>query len=270
MIVEPDFLDHWKTRMLARLLKDERAPIYVIRLWAHCQQRKTDRFTGWNPDVLASVCRWDSDGSTLWDAMGKTFLEIDGEDVVVHGWADTNASLISAWENGKRGGRPKAVKAECLKPVGNLPVNPAETSRVSDREEKIEKTTPKAPKGAEQVGFDEFWNAYPKKVAKPAAIKAWAKINPNDETFRKILESVKTQAASPDWIKDAGQFIPHPATYLNGRRWEDMFEAPETKETLEAKLRAHRGCPSHINRVNATAEDLAEYTEMLKRYKAMP
>lgn len=270
MIVEPDFLDHWKTRMLARLLKDERAPIYVIRLWAHCQQRKTDRFTGWNPDVLASVCRWDSDGATLWDAMGKTFLEIDGEDVVVHGWADTNASLISAWENGKRGGRPKAVKAECLKPVGNPPVNPAETSRVSDREEKIEKTTPKAPKGAEQVGFDEFWNAYPKKVAKPAAIKAWVKINPNDETFQKILESVKTKSASPEWIKDAGQFIPHPATYLNGRRWEDMFEAPETKETLEAKLRAHRGCPSHINRVNATAEDLAEYAEMLKRYKAMP
>lgn len=130
--------------------------------------------------------------------------------------------------------------------------------------------TPKAPKGAEPVGFDEFWKAYPKKVAKPAAIKAWAKLNPNDETFRKILESVKTQSASPDWLKDGGQFIPYPATYLNGRRWEDVFELPETKETLEAKLLAHRGCPSHVNRSNATPEDLAEYAEMLKRYKALP
>lgn len=130
-------------------------------------------------------------------------------------------------------------------------------------------TPPKAPKGAEPVGFFDFWQLYPKKVAKPAAIKAWVKLNPNDETFRKILESVKAQSASPDWLKDGGQFIPHPATYLNGRRWEDLFEAPETKATLEAKLLAHRGCPSHVNRSNATPEDLAEYAEMLKRYKAL-
>ncbi len=155
MIVEPDFLDHWKTRMLARLLKDERAPIYVLRLWAHCQQRKTDRFTDWNPDVLASVCRWDTDGLTLWNAMGQTFLEIDGGNVVVHGWAETNAALISAWENGKLGGRPRAVNTGVRKPIGNPPVNPQETDRVTDRvdrEEKIERTekihTPVAPKGA--------------------------------------------------------------------------------------------------------------------------
>lgn len=153
MIVEPDFLDHWKTRMLVRLLKDERAPIYVLRLWAHCQQRKTDRFTGWNPDVLASVCRWDGDGLTLWDAMANTFLEIDGKEVVVHGWADTNAALISAWANGKLGGRPKAVKSGVEKPTGNPPVNPSETDRVTDREEKRREdredmNTPISPKGA--------------------------------------------------------------------------------------------------------------------------
>lgn len=136
MIVEPDFLDHWKTRMLARLLKDERAPIYVLRLWAHCQQRKTDRFTDWNPDVLASVCRWETDGLTLWEAMGKTFIEISGSEVVVHGWAETNAALLSAWANGKRGGRPKAANTASDKPTGNPPVNPPKTDRVSDREEK--------------------------------------------------------------------------------------------------------------------------------------
>lgn len=153
MIVEPDFLDHWKTRMLARLLKDERAPIYVIRLWAHCQQRKTDRFTDWNPDVLASVCRWETDGLTLWEAMGKTFIEINGSEVVVHGWAETNAALLSAWANGRRGGRPKAVNTASDKPTGNPPVIPGETDRVSDREEKRREdredmNTPIAPKGA--------------------------------------------------------------------------------------------------------------------------
>ena len=153
MIVEPDFFDHWKTRMLARLLNDERAPLYVLRLWAHCQQRKTDRFTGWNPDVLASVCRWETDGLTLWEAMGKTFIEINGSEVVVRGWAETNAALLSAWANGKRGGRPKAVNTASDKPTGNPSVIPAVTDRVSDREEKRredreDREPPIAPKGA--------------------------------------------------------------------------------------------------------------------------
>ena len=129
--------------------------------------------------------------------------------------------------------------------------------------------TPKAPRGAELVGFDEFWKVYPRKAAKPAAIKAWTKLNPNDETLRKILESVKTQAASPDWLKDGGQFIPYPATYLNGRRWEDLFELPETKETLADKLRAHCGNPNHVAHSTSTEAQRVEFAAMLARYRGM-
>lgn len=137
MIVEIDFLDHWKTRLLVRLLGTEAAPIYVLRLWAHCQSRKTDRFTGWEPAVLASVCRWETDPQTLWDAMSKTYLEIDGNTVIARGWAETNASLVSAWANGKLGGRPrKAPVFTQPEPTGNRPVIPSGTDRVSDREEK--------------------------------------------------------------------------------------------------------------------------------------
>lgn len=120
MIVEPDFLEHWKTRLLVRLLGTESAPIYVIRLWAHCQSRKTDRFTDWKPEVLASVCRWDGDAKLLWDSMIQTFAEINGEAFIAHGWAECNAALISAWSNGKLGGRPPKIK-----PIGN----PQETHR---------------------------------------------------------------------------------------------------------------------------------------------
>ena len=144
-------------------------------------------------------------------------------------------------------------------PEGNSPVSSLQSSS----------NTPKAPKGAEPVGFDEFWQVYPRKVAKPAAIKAWVKLNLNDETFRKILESVKTQAASPDWLKDGGQFIPHPSTYLNGRRWEDMFELPETKATLADKLRAHHGNPNHVAHSTSSEAQRAEFGAMLARYKGM-
>ena len=158
MIVEPDFLDHWKTRLLVRLLGTELAPIYVIRLWAHCQQRKTDRFTGWKPVVLASVCRWDGDVETFWEAMGQTFVHFEDGAVLVHGWAETNASLVSAWANGKLGGRPKKPQLFAEeKPNGNRPGNPTKTDRVTDREdredreEKIEKTKRFTPPTREEV-----------------------------------------------------------------------------------------------------------------------
>lgn len=145
MIVDTDFLDHWKTRLLVRLLGTETAPLYVLRLWAHCQQRKTDRFTDWDPTILASVTRWDTDGLLLWDALIKCrFIELEGNVVVVHDWAEANASLFSSWTNGLRGGRPcKSRPSKTQKPAGYPAVghrfdgtNPALTHGVTDREEK--------------------------------------------------------------------------------------------------------------------------------------
>ncbi len=42
MIVEPIFLEHWKTHMLIQTLNDPCAPIYLIRLWAHASQHGND------------------------------------------------------------------------------------------------------------------------------------------------------------------------------------------------------------------------------------
>lgn len=123
MIVEIDFLEHWKTRLLVRLLGTEAAPLHVIRLWAHCQSRKTDRFTDWKPAVLASVCRWEGDAQVFWDAMMQTFCRMEGGDLVAHDWAEANKSLIAAWENGGKGGRPRKRKP-MGNPADNQPVNP--------------------------------------------------------------------------------------------------------------------------------------------------
>ena len=83
-----------------------------------------------------------------------------------------------------------------------------------------EGNTPLPPTG-ESVGFSRFWDAYPRKTAKPAAARAFAKVNPDDALLGRILAAVSRQAASDQWRKDGGQFIPHPATWLNGQRWDD-------------------------------------------------
>lgn len=73
-------------------------------------------------------------------------------------------------------------------------------------------------------GFAEFWSLYPKKKGKGAAEKAWDKLRPDAALQSKMLEAVGIQCAAPDWLRDGGQFIPHPATWLNQRRWEDEIE----------------------------------------------
>ena len=75
--------------------------------------------------------------------------------------------------------------------------------------------------------FYMFWDNYPKKVAKQAAVKAWKKLNPDHELAEKIAIAVQRWKRTDEWRKEGGQFVPYPATWLNGRRWED--EIPENK-----------------------------------------
>uniref|UniRef100_A0A2G7T8I6 Uncharacterized protein n=1 Tax=Chryseobacterium sp. B5 TaxID=2050562 RepID=A0A2G7T8I6_9FLAO len=37
----------------------------------------------------------------------------------------------------------------------------------------------------------------------------------------KMLAAITIQASSTQWLRDDGQFIPHPATWLNAGRWDD-------------------------------------------------
>lgn len=73
--------------------------------------------------------------------------------------------------------------------------------------------------------FSEFWEQYPRKASKQNAVNSWKKLKPSSEVADKILQDLAWRKQNdPQWIKDSGQFIPHPATYLNQRRWEDERE----------------------------------------------
>jgi hypothetical protein len=72
-----------------------------------------------------------------------------------------------------------------------------------------------------QTAFARFWDAYPKRVSKGRALKAWSKLNPNELLTSEILQAVMRAKTSERWRKDAGQYVPHPATWLNDRGWED-------------------------------------------------
>jgi hypothetical protein len=77
-------------------------------------------------------------------------------------------------------------------------------------------------------GFAEFWNAYPKKVAKLAAEKAFAAAAKRGADPAAIIEAAKLYAASERMRierEHTPQYTKHPATWLNGGCWDD--EGPD-------------------------------------------
>lgn len=76
-------------------------------------------------------------------------------------------------------------------------------------------------KSMESPDFLRFWKAYPKKVAKASAFKAFRKIDPPEQVLMKMLSVLEIHKKNEQWCKDSGQFIPYPATWLNQARWLD-------------------------------------------------
>ena len=69
--------------------------------------------------------------------------------------------------------------------------------------------------------FDKFWSAYPRKAGnKQKAFEAFKKAGVSLEI---LLDAIENQKQSSQSSKDNGQFIPHPTTWLNGKRWEDQL-----------------------------------------------
>ena len=69
--------------------------------------------------------------------------------------------------------------------------------------------------------FENFYTLYPKKQAKQDAQKAWKTLNPAPILLTQLFLALEKHKTSPDWQKDNGKYIPLPATWLRGRRWED-------------------------------------------------
>lgn len=69
--------------------------------------------------------------------------------------------------------------------------------------------------------FEKFWAIWPKKVAKADARKAWKQVEAYRPPVDKLIEIVKLHCTTEQWMRDAGQYIPYPASWLRGERWED-------------------------------------------------
>ena len=70
----------------------------------------------------------------------------------------------------------------------------------------------------------EFWPAYPRREAKVAALKAARAVLKTPELRAAALRALTLQL--PDLTSRPPDKRPHPATWINGRRWEDEAALP--------------------------------------------
>ena len=72
-----------------------------------------------------------------------------------------------------------------------------------------------------RIGFDAFWESYPRKAGKAAAWKWWQKRKPDAGLLATMIAALEWQRRQDNWLRDGGRFVPHPATWLNAERWLD-------------------------------------------------
>ena len=107
-----------------------------------------------------------------------------------------------------------------------LPIEPSDSRLVAggrpERPAAFRQSKAQTAREWEAEFHEAFWQRYPRKVGKGAALRVWMRLPPTQENLDAILTGLaRWKSAHAD---DELQYIPHPATWLSQRRWEDQSE----------------------------------------------
>ncbi len=98
--------------------------------------------------------------------------------------------------------------------------------------------------------FNEFWTHYPRKVGKVNAFKSFKKVCKDRKMLETIIAALEKHKKTAQW-KDV-QYIPHPAVWLNGHRWEDELDgqieiAGASTASYDLEKLKHEGAYGELN-----------------------
>lgn len=206
--VDDAFWSHPKTLALSK---------GAVALWVRAGSYSGNHLTNGviNRDVLPMLQGTTDEANELVDA-GLWIDHIDG--YVFHDWdvyQPTRESVEKQRESWRSRQQKRRVNTEKKEKKNTSPVpslDTRDTHRVSRRDKHGDI-------------FNEFWDAYPRKIGKGHARKAFekaiTKVDPNI-----IIDAAKRYR--DDQHRDP-QFTAHPSTWLNGERWDD--QPPEIKQS---------------------------------------
>ena len=207
-------------------------------VWAIFDTHSTNGvLNGYSPSILDHLIGWEGFSQAM---IGVNWLQFDGENLAVPEFDEHNGASGKRRAEDQKRKKKSRERPDYVRNV-SADVSANEPDKLRTREEKRrdidqEQEPPSSPSRAKGKihpvpdGFAEFWSAYPRKEAKATALKAYAKTT---EAERRVIAIVLAQfAASWKWKNDP-QYIPHPTTWLNQRRWED--EPPPAEPPRQAK-----------------------------------
>jgi hypothetical protein len=235
---------------MGRVSRDAR--LLFVMIWTICDDEGRTRAAS---RMLASLLfPYDDDAPRLID---DWIAELEREKCVARYVVDGATYLqICNWLNHQKIDKPSRSRIPEFDESSRILANPRERSsedmdlgsRIKDQEEDLEEylsdadasdatdpPPPVRPVRIDHPGFDEFYAAYPKHEAKADAEKAWRQVKPDLET---LLADIRARIDSRHWSDP--KFIPLPATYLRGKRWEDSIRpgAPsKSSQQLTAEAR---------------------------------
>jgi len=111
-----------------------------------------------------------------------------------------------------------------LVPGNRLPITDYLSPTPGNAHESAETETAEQKTSTSQKRFELFWAAYPKKVGKKEAQKAWKNAKVDSDLFDKIMNAIGRARVTEQWQRDKGRYIPNPATWLNQGRWDDEYK----------------------------------------------
>ena len=239
--VDDGLHDHRKARAVRRSHETKRRDVAPFGLWVTAGSWSGANGTaGFVPTEVLE--EWDDDATELARRLVDAGLwwptVVEGEPGYgFHDWDDRNpAEEVDSgrfgnhlrWHVNRGVENPECDYCSGARVAPNRPddrpdsgtTSPPESSPVPTRPD------PTRPATGDRDRFDEFWKAYPRKVAKGAAQKAWkAALKKADADT--ILSGLRDQIPSIAMGRRTdGDFRPHPATWLNAERWAD--EKPTT------------------------------------------
>lgn len=261
MILETDFLDHWKTRMLSDLLEDKMAPLYVIRLWCHCQLRKSVQFDDMTAQAMKAICQFPGDGAKLIDCLAQCgFIERNETGISVPKFAETNSKMFSNWGKGRfgvMGGNPKLTQTEPN-------ANPVSMVGMVGKEGDIGLVGRSAnqPPNPLPCGSQEEDQAAAK-AAEAYQIRRYRTPDPNASYYSKLLsESLELFRGKPDVGRVLDAFLavcraPHSEKLPQQATFSDIAIAAGLK-FLKGTANSARASPPKAAYKDYTAERLAK------------
>lgn len=114
----------------------------------------------------------------------------------------------------------------------------------------------------EQEMFDEFWNAYPRKLDKGKAFRAFRSALKR-ATFEDILAGVIAYRNDPKRNPD---FTKYPASWLNADAWENAATLPEVRQANdERRAKEKARSDAYLREMEEIAKQAVPLTPELKK-----